>query len=251
MRRPGLVPGLSRRLARIMPFRPLRLALPRPVISFTFDDFPVSAAENGARLLEDQGARGTFYFADGLAGGIENGQPIVTHQQLRALAARGHDIGGHTSSHADVQRLPSSRLLAEIAANNASIAALAGAPPTSFAYPYGIVGLAAKHGLAPHYAGLRGIQPGINRGWIDLAHLRAEELYDTSLTPARLERLLDELARDGGWLIFYTHDVRPDPSAIGCSPLFFAMVLEQVRRRGFEIDTMAGVLARLPQRRRG
>ncbi|ODT83237.1 MAG: hypothetical protein ABS76_04775 [Pelagibacterium sp. SCN 64-44] len=240
--KPGFLPGLSRRLARAIPFRPHRWRLAQPVVSFSFDDFPASAARHGASLLEAHGARGTFYFADALAGGTENAQPIVTPAEVAALAARGHEIGGHTHGHADVQQVSPAFLHAEITANNAAIAALAGRVPSSFAYPFGIVSLAAKYRLARHYAGLRGIQPGINRGWIDLAHLRAEELYDRSLTPLRLDTLLDDLARRGGWLIFYTHDVRNDPSSIGCSPLFMAMVLEQVRRRGLPIQTIAAVL---------
>ncbi|HTM76826.1 MAG TPA: xylanase, partial [Devosia sp.] len=60
--------GASRRLARTVPFRPFRLQLDRPVVSFSFDDFPLSAAEHAAPLLEAAGARGTFYFADRLAG---------------------------------------------------------------------------------------------------------------------------------------------------------------------------------------
>lgn len=237
----GLVPGLSRRLARAVPFRPHRWPGGQAVVSFTFDDFPRSAAEHGAGLLEAHDARGTFYFADGLAGRAENGQPIATGAEAAALAARGHEIGGHTHGHVDVQQ--AHRLEHEIAANNAAIAALAGHAPASFAYPFGIVSLPAKRRLAPHYAGLRGIQPGINRGCIDLAHLRAEELYDASLTSPRLDALLDDLVRHGGWLIFYTHDVRADPSAIGCSPVFMAMVLEQVCRRALPIHTVAAVLA--------
>jgi len=238
----GLLPGLSRRLARTVPFRPHRWTQAQPVVSFSFDDFPASAAAHGASLLEAQGARGTFYFADALAGGMENGQSIVTPAEVIELAARGHEIGGHTHGHVDVQQQSSARLRAEIAANNAAIVALTGRAPTSFAYPFGIVSLGAKRRLARFYAGLRGIRPGINRGWIDLAHLRAEELYDQSLTPCRLEALLDDLVRGGGWLIFYTHDVRRDPSSIGCSPLFMAMVLEQVRRRGLPVRTIAAVL---------
>src|SRR5262249_53443030 len=40
----------------------------RPVVSFTFDDFPRSAALNGARILERQDARGTFYAAGAYCG---------------------------------------------------------------------------------------------------------------------------------------------------------------------------------------
>lgn len=236
--------GTSRRLARILPFRPFRLSLPRPVVSFSFDDFPLSAAQHAAPLLEAYSARGTFYFADRLAGRHENGQLIAGDTVVTDLAKRGHEIGGHTSGHINVQRVSPDELIADVARNTSAIVALNGRAPTSFAYPFGVVSLNAKRLLARRYAGLRGIRPGINRGWIDLAHLRARELYDATLPVSVLDRLLDELQRGGGWLIFYTHDVREHPTSIGCSPARFATVVEHVYRRGIDIETVAGVLDR-------
>ena len=40
----------------------------KPLISFTFDDFPLSAATAGADILERYGARGTFYASGSLCG---------------------------------------------------------------------------------------------------------------------------------------------------------------------------------------
>ncbi|UJW84818.1 polysaccharide deacetylase family protein [Devosia sp. SL43] len=241
---PEPLAGMSRRLARAVPFRPFRLDLPQPVVSFSFDDFPLSAAENAAPVLEAYGARGTFYFADQLADRHENGQLIAGRAVTADLAERGHEIGGHTSSHINVQRVAPDCLIADASANTSAIAALSGQAPSSFAYPFGVVSINAKRLLAHRYAGLRGIQPGINRGWIDLAHLHAQELYDVSLPLLRVELLLDDLQRRGGWMIFYTHDVRTQPSSIGCSPAHFAAVVELVTQRGIAIETVANVLYR-------
>ena len=35
----------------------------RPLVSFTFDDVPVSATTKGAAMLQSSGGRGTFYVA--------------------------------------------------------------------------------------------------------------------------------------------------------------------------------------------
>ena len=240
--------GASRRLARTIPFRPHRLELDQPTIAFTFDDFPLSAAEQAAPVLEAQEARGTFYFANQLAGQLENGQPIASCAVAADLARRGHEIASHTSGHLNVQRVPPDVLHADVATNSAVIEILSGERPTSFAYPFGVVSLRAKHLLAGEYGALRGIQPGINRGWIDLAHLRAQELYDASSTLDDVARLLDDLELGSGWLIFYTHDVRHDPSSIGCSPDYFAAVVDLVAERGIRIEPVAATLARLTAR---
>jgi len=237
--------GASRRIARAVPYRPFRLELDRPVVAFTFDDFPLSAAENAAPLLEAADARGTFYFADGLAGRYENRQLIASRAVAADLAARGHELGGHTSGHLNVQRTRPDTLIADVSANMSAITTLSGEVPTSFAYPFGVVSIRSKAILARRYAGLRGIMGGINRGWIDLAHLRAQELYDVSSSLTSMTALLDDLERHGGWLIFYTHDVRAEPSSIGCSPAWFGAVLDLVRRRGITIETVAQTLERL------
>lgn len=236
------VAGVSRRFARAMPYRPHWLDLPVPVVSFTFDDFPQSAADNAAPLLEAAGARGTFYYADKLAGRDENGQRIADHTVAARLAEAGHEIGGHTSGHLNVQRTAPDHLIADVTANETAIATLSGRAPASFAYPFGVVSARSKHILASRYASLRGIQPGINRGWIDRAHLAAQELYDKTLPLSLLDRLLDDLIDGGGWLVFYTHDVSGDPSSIGCSTAHFARVVERVRQRQLAIWTVGNVL---------
>ena len=59
---------LRRRLALLSQRRPVRMKLERPMVTFSFDDAPASAADAGARTLELRGIRGTWYFSAGLAG---------------------------------------------------------------------------------------------------------------------------------------------------------------------------------------
>ena len=59
---------VRRRAVRLLHRRPLTTAPPRPMLSFTFDDAPLSAVQAGAQVLEARGVRGTYYVAAGLAG---------------------------------------------------------------------------------------------------------------------------------------------------------------------------------------
>lgn len=246
--------GVSRKIGRYMPFRPHWLNLPEAVVAFTFDDFPVSAYENAAPLLEEAGMHGTFYLATQLMGGIENGQPIVTEDMVADLARRGHEIGGHTHGHINVQRTARADLLADVAENErqirritGSVAETAGAEEQafSFAYPFGMISARSKLALMGRYPGLRGIRIGTNRGLIDLAHLKAQELYDCAQDRRSLCALLDKAKAERGWLIFYTHEVCDEPSSIGCSPSLFRMAVEEVARRGLRVETVAETLTRI------
>ena len=247
----GFLAGASRRLAKTLPYRPHHLRLDAPVVSFSFDDFPASAAENAAPRLEDAGMRATFYLSSGLLGAPLDGRLTAGPETVAALHARGHEIGAHTHDHVSVQRLGVGALVADVTHNLAAIAALTGAPepgprsPLSFAYPYGVAGLRAKRALSGRFAGLRGIEPGINAGWIDLAHLKGQELYDRTSDLGSIEALLDEAERRRGWLVLYTHDVSASPSPIGCHTDYFARVVRLVAERGIAVRPVASVLAAL------
>ncbi|RWX81116.1 hypothetical protein EPK99_01935 [Neorhizobium lilium] len=240
----NLLRGSSRRLSRMVPFRPHMLQLNRPVVSFTFDDFPQSAADAAAPALEDAGMRGTFYYAGGLAGRSENGQKIAGPDTVSDLFRRGHEIGAHTHKHLDVHRTPTGALLDDVELNKKEIAQLTdGRAPTSFAYPFGKLDLRSKFVLRHQFTSLRGIQTGTNSGLVDLAHLKAQELYDCSSTLDGIGRILDRLATKPAWIIFYTHDVKRKPTDIGCSPEYFRQVVGEVERRNLPVATVAGVLA--------
>ena len=57
---------VGNRLARHLRVAPAKLNNSGPMVSFTFDDAPISTAKVGADTLEQYDARGTFYIAGGL-----------------------------------------------------------------------------------------------------------------------------------------------------------------------------------------
>ena len=72
--------------------------------------------------------------------------------------------------------------------------------------------------LTKRFTSLRSTCPGINRGSIDLTTLLAYKLYSRRMAPEDINDLIEMAVHKRGWLIFYTHDVSPTPSAIGCTP---------------------------------
>src|SRR5947207_3069984 len=79
--------------------RPLAIAAQKPIISFTFDDFPRSAWLTGGAILERFGLRGTYYASLGLMGKTAPTGAICLPEDVRALAERGHELGSHTFDH--------------------------------------------------------------------------------------------------------------------------------------------------------
>src|SRR6185436_5904857 len=60
----------------------------------------------------------------------------LTLEDLRALAAAGHEVGGHTLEHEDLEDLPLAEVRHQICDDRVALMRL-GFPVTSFAYPFG------------------------------------------------------------------------------------------------------------------
>jgi peptidoglycan/xylan/chitin deacetylase (PgdA/CDA1 family) len=214
-----LLTGILRKAARYHRSKPFLMRNAMPLVSFTFDDVPDSAYTNGAAVLEQSGVRGTFYIAGGILGEADTYWRVIDRDQVRALRDRGHEIGCHTFSHVRVDELDAQAMDEECRRNREALQELcAGVDVRNFCYPFGRASLPRKKQLERRFDSCRGIYEGINAGIADLGMLRVIELYDRTLTPEKLDRVLRDNRRRNGWLIFYTHDVAEMPSWIGCSP---------------------------------
>jgi len=191
----------------------------RPIVSFTFDDFPLSAAEAAAALLERHKVRGTFYAATGLLGEHHDLWPMASTEALVSLEAGGHEIGLHSHQHRRAWEYDAPAFKADLARNETAIRAKLGAyQPETFAYPYGIGHFGHKRLLASIVRGSRSVQPGINAGLLDLQFLKACELIDSALSSKGAADLIDSAVEARGWLIFVSHDVSDNPTPYGVSP---------------------------------
>jgi peptidoglycan/xylan/chitin deacetylase (PgdA/CDA1 family) len=234
---------VSHRLATHLSVEPFRLRNETPMVSFTFDDVPKSAATTGAKILEHHGARGTFYVSGGLVGTTEPDWATVDARDIIALHRNGHEIGCHTFSHKRACDLDAVSLAAEIEHNRHYLRSL---DPTikveNFAYPYGYGSFGRKGQLKAAFQSCRSIAPGVNSDTVDLQFLRAMPLIDRRIGRDEIERAFDEAETYNGWLIFYTHDVADRPSLYGCSPDLMTHALEAASRRKIPVLNMAEAL---------
>jgi peptidoglycan/xylan/chitin deacetylase (PgdA/CDA1 family) len=237
---------LSNRLARHFALSPHRLPAHAPMVSFTFDDAPDSAASHGAPLLEEFGGRATFYLAASQVNQWSGHWLGLSDEAVLRLHRGGHEIACHTFSHRRAVDLDEVTLAQEIAQNRDYFRAL---DPTikldNFAYPYGLASIWRKPQLAKSFRSARGILPGINRGVVDLQFLRSSPLIDRDVDAAGIDRQFDAAVGSGGWLIFYGHDVVNQPSPYGCSPALLRHALNAARQRGVAIVTVAEALRRI------
>jgi peptidoglycan/xylan/chitin deacetylase (PgdA/CDA1 family) len=222
---------------------PFRMRNATPMVSFTFDDVPKSAATVGAAILERHGALGTFYVIGSQVGTSAPLWDMVDGEDVVALHRGGHEIACHTFSHKRACDLDASTLSAEIARNQQYLRSL---DPSirieNFAYPFGYGSFVRKRQLKNVFKSCRSIVPGVNSGDVDLQFLRAMPLIDRRIGRDGIERAFDDAQTANGWLIFYTHDVADEPSPYGCSPSLLNEALEAASRRKIPVLNMAEAL---------
>lgn len=213
-----------------MACRWLELNKGRGVVSFCFDDVPLSACTAGAALLERYQARGTFFVCGGLAGQLEEGQLCHSDADLQRLAGAGHEIGCHTYSHLNCAYTPVAAVEDDWNKNRAYFAAL-GIETQGFAFPLGSYDFGSKWAARRHFGYSRITRGGTQIGRADLAALRAQQLYfhDNKYSPEYISGLIQETSRQGGWLILYSHEVLDQPGTWGCSPAQLESCLQQAQ----------------------
>lgn len=237
---------VSNRLARHFSAAPHRLPAHAPMVSFTFDDAPDSAAGEGAELIETHGGRGTFYIAGSLIDRPSDHWHGLSNDAIVRLHRAGHEIACHTFSHQSAVDLDEAAMASEIERNRSHFRAIdSSIRLENFAYPYGLASVWRKPQLARSFRSARGILPGVNRDVIDLQLLRASPLVDREIDTAGVDRYFDEAVASGGWLIFYGHDIVDVPSPYGCTPALLRHALEAAEKRNMPIVTVAEALRRI------
>jgi len=229
---------ISRRLTPYFGRRTRRFTLERPIVSFTFDDCPVSAIENGVSLTEAEGWLSTIYVASGLLGQINHHGQQINGDDVKALHANGHEIGGHTFSHIDAQAFSITKFLEDIDANQHALDKIGVPESRTFAYPFGQVSSGLKSELEGRFTAMRGIQPGVHKGSVDLNQVKSVALFSGQKLDLA-SSIIKGLSGTSSWVTLFTHDVRESHSDWGCSPSEMKTIIEQVKQSGAQVMTVA------------
>ncbi|WP_075736055.1 polysaccharide deacetylase family protein [Streptomyces acidiscabies] len=113
---------------------------PRPVL-ITFDDGYEGVHRHALPVLAQLGFPATLFVSTGwIKGAYDTGGALDTMldwEQIRQLADADVEIGGHSHSHPQLDQLNDAALRGELTRCRDLLADRLGAPPVSFAYPYG------------------------------------------------------------------------------------------------------------------
>lgn len=209
-------------------------------VTFSFDDFPETAATIGAEILEKNNARGTYYTCFGLLGQSSPSGNLATIDQVLSLANRGHEIGCHTHEHINCS-YESSAVAVKSCNINVDGALEMGIVLKNFSYPEGGMRLSTKRAIQKIYTTARTVRVGINKGLCNAYALHAVAMYKNKVC-LDVYSMIDEVEKNGGWLILYTHDLSENPSQYGITPKDFESMVQHCRTKNIPILTVQQVM---------
>jgi peptidoglycan/xylan/chitin deacetylase (PgdA/CDA1 family) len=213
---------VSKRWAR----RCLAMANEVPLVSFTFDDFPRSALLQGGEILSNHGLKGTFFGAFGLMGQEGPTGRIFSAEDLAELLEQKHELGCHTFDHFNAWDTDPLEFEASIVRNREALAKyLPMARFRSFSYPISCPRPATKRRIEQYFDCCRGGGQTFNAKKLDLNFLAGFFIEQSRDNFHAIEAVIEQNARERGWLIFVTHDVADKPTRFGCTASLFEKVV--------------------------
>jgi len=236
----------ARRMSRWFGRRPFVIRPNRPLVTFTFDDFPRSALAAGGSILVTNGARGTYFVAMGLAGKVIETGPMFVPADLEPLIAAGHELACHTCEHLPAWKTSPSAYVDSVERNARALASLSRpVRPVTHSYPISYPRPSSKRRLASRFRACRFGGQSLNRDSVDLNALNSFFIEQSVHDFATIENLIATNSAQKGWLIFSTHDVSENPTRYGCTPALFEQIVRRTRGSGTTILTMSAALDEL------
>jgi peptidoglycan/xylan/chitin deacetylase (PgdA/CDA1 family) len=227
----------QRKSARLVFKSPMVIRLERPLISFTFDDFPRSALWTGGAILDRFGVSGTYYVSLGLQGTQQPSGEMFTAGDVAAVLELGHELGCHTYGHCHSWDTDTRTFESSVLENREALSKLvAGAEFQTFSYPISPPRPLTKAKVSRHFRCCRGnTGQTMNRGTADLNQLEAYFLEKSRHNLSAIQNVIDRNRELRGWLIFGTHDISENPTPYGCTPKFFQDVVEYAIASGAQV----------------
>ena len=118
------------------------------MVGLTFDDGYTDFLEHAMPVLQRHGMTGTVYVVAGRLDGQNDWDEgprldLLDADQIRAVAAAGHEVGSHTLRHTALAGADRRIVVEEVTQSREILEDVLGGPVRGFAYPYGSFDAAA------------------------------------------------------------------------------------------------------------
>ncbi|MBX4189106.1 polysaccharide deacetylase family protein [Candidatus Parcubacteria bacterium] len=180
------------------------------MVSLAFDDGYMSAYTKGLPILATYGLKATWYIIIN-----RTGPSYMTQKEWLALETAGHEIGGHTRNHFQLDTASEARAQDEIGGGRQDLLKAGVKEVTSFAYPFG-----SYKASTPDIVGSAGMTTArtVENDKQNSAATNPRLLKSWSLNPnsqlADIRAAIDKAMRDTTWFIITFHRIDEDGNSI-------------------------------------
>lgn len=191
-------------------------------------------------VLHSLSGAGTLDIDDAQVGAYVD---YMTPDEVRVMQSAGHEIGGHTQTHADLLQLGQVDATKEISGGRQELISGNLSPVLSFAYPYGNNNSDTQQiAKTAGYTSARGVIDGYNGKNANKYNLFSKSVNaDTTL--ADIEGWINKAFADHSWLILAFHQIEPNITerpefAYGTTPDMLTNIVNYLKVNNLPVVTV-------------
>jgi len=226
----GFLWGETTDAVRIAPFRGDHVA----AVSYTFDDGLRDQFTIALPILDELRIPATFYIIPGAVADTKEAAEAkkpgafggVTWDELRAVSARGYEIGNHTWNHLNLTQLDAPHIEDEIDQADARIEKEIGIFPVSVAFPANASNPDIKAIALSHHSVIRDFQTGMGK---------------KDVTVDRVNAWIDDLIKQKKWGVAMIHGIVQGFDPFDPAVLKAHLTYAKSKENDLWIDTFANV----------
>lgn len=205
------------------------------MVSLAFDDGWRSIYDNALPIVEARGFRSTQYVVTGRFGF----PAYMTAEEVRDMAARGHETAAHTRTHRDLTTLSASEARMEIEGSRDDLRALGVGEVESFAYPFGAFNASVIDLVrAAGYSSARATGNGTNLRTADHYLLKRNAVKD-SVATTTITSWIDGALAERAWLILVFHEVNASGRPEATRPEKLEAIVAYLAAKGARVVTVS------------
>ena len=207
------------------------------MVSLTFDDSWITQYTNALPILQTAALKGTFYLTT---------QPIqevwddfMTTAQVKDIANKGHEIAGHTVTHADLATLTKAKINTEIKNSKTYLQTLTGQTVVSLAYPYGSYNTTVKNlSKTAGYTTARGVDFETHNIATTDKYALLSQCIETTDTTASIKARIDSAKANKQWYILCFHEVKTGGDQYTTTPARLQEIVNYIKSSGIKVVTV-------------
>lgn len=208
------------------------------MVSLDFDDGWSSIYDNGIPILNAAGFKSTQYiYTDPY---INEWEDFMTLQQLLELKNQGHEIGGHSKSHAHLTNVSSSRLLTEVSGSRTTLINSGLGEIRSFAYPFGEYNTTVINAVKnAGYSYARSVDDEAYNDKNTSPYLLKTKNIEKSITFATVKSWIDGAVANKKWLIIVFHEILNNGTQYSSTPADLQKIVDYLKTNNIKVVTVS------------